>query len=505
MLNLFIAEIFLSIVLLIQLVFNAVLITHRKFNFPILGKEIFFQTIFILICVFLLLLNTKMEGYFSNFLFSNNASMINIKLLLVSGGILILPSLLQNFKLQKLNFFEYFSIFLLSLLALLLLISCGDMLAAYLVIEMQALSFYILASFKRYSAVSTEAGLKYFIIGAFISGLFLFGCSLVYGVFGTLNFNYLQLLFKIPLNENYALLATFLLAGVLLIIITFLFKLAIVPFHFWAPDVYEGAPLSSTIIFSVLPKFALIHFFIQWLSIIDGFCVANSYLLIILGIFSVLVGTFFAIRQKRLKRLIIYSSIAQMGFIIIALSSLSLTSLMAIYFFLIIYLITTILIWTHISLLYIFQQKVNNFYYMNPQTIFLSSLSNFFKRNPLWAFSFLIIFFSVAGIPPLSGFLAKILIFFSLILTKNFFSALLLILISAISVFYYLRVLKIIFFEAKENYLNNENSQTIFNSSFFFINCLIISFLLFLLIFCFIYPTYLLLVCQYIVLNAAYL
>lgn len=500
----FIPEIFLSFCILSQLVFNAYLINHLRHNFPIIDKETFWQTTFILFCLLLLLINSKIEGFFSNFIFLNDSGSRYIKILFVCSCLSVLLILIRSFKLQKLNFFEYFTIFLLSILSLLLLISASDMLSAYLVIEMQALAFYILASFRRNSAFSTEAGLKYFISGSFISGIFLFGCSLIYGTLGTLNFNHLHILLAFPIENNFGFLSFFLLIGVIMVTITFLFKVSAVPFHFWSPDVYEGAPLASTVIFSIVPKLALFHFFIKWLTLVSESFTELKILLLISGLLSVFVGAFFAIRQKRLKRLVIYSSIAQVGFLIAALSVNTVNSLVGIYFFLIIYILTSVLVWSHFSNFYSFQEKSLAFFKQSQAPLFLSSLSNFFKVNKLWAVSFVIIFFSIAGIPPLSGFLAKIFILFGLIESDQLLGSLLLILFSAVSVFYYLRIIKIIFFESKSSNFKNEFVQIIFSSQYFTLDCLLIATFLFLLIFFFFYPSYLLLMCHYIVLGSFY-
>lgn len=494
-------EIFLSLSILFQLIFNAKLINNLSYNFPIIDKEVFGQTFFILFCLIVLFFNLKIEGFIFNFLLLNDEGIRIVKLFLSLNCLLILIVILRGFSLQKLNFFEFFTIFLLSTLALLLLVSSYNFLSSYLLIEMQALCFYILASFKRNSAFSTEAGLKYFIAGSFISGILLFGCSFIYGGLGTLNFNEIHLLLTIPMSENYAFLNSFLLIGFLFIIITFLFKISAVPFHFWAPDVYEGSPLSSTVIFSILPKIVIFCFFVRWLSIISDFLYEVKFLLIFVGILSVFVGSFFALKQKRVKRLLIYSSIAQIGFPVAALSTQSVDGMVSIFFFFIIYIVTSTLIWSHITLFYNFQNKTYSFYNSAPSPLFLSNLSNLFKTNKLWALSFIIIIFSIAGIPPLSGFFAKIFVIFGLMQSNEILGSLFLILIAAISVFYYLRLLKIIFFESKEVSSTNLQVQTIFHSYFFDLDCLVLVLCLFFLIFFFFYPTFLLLICQYFVLN----
>ena len=498
----FIPEIFLSFCILFQLVFNIYQITKFNNNFPLIEKEVFSQTFFILVCLLLLYFNLKVEYFLSTFIFFTDLSSRSIKILFVLSCLFLIILLIRSFKLQKLNFFEYFSLFLLAILALLLLINSTDMISAYLVIEMQTLCFYILASFTRNSAFSTDAGLKYFIAGAFISGIFLFGCSLIYGGLGTLNFNSLTLLLAFPLQNEYLVLNNFVLVGILCVTITFLFKLGVVPFHFWVPDVYEGAPLATTILFTILPKLALFYFLIKWLLIISSSFSIISDLLYISGILSIFIGAIFAIRQKKIKRLLIFSSIAQIGFLIAVLSVINLDTIVSIYFFLIIYLLTALLTWSQVTNIYIFQDKIVSFFgFENVKPIFLVSLANFYKLNKLWGLTFLLIFFSMAGIPPLSGFLAKFFVLFSFIATYNINEALLLLLISTISVFYYLRVIKIIFFESKDIKLKNNYNQIIFSSFLFEIECFLISSGLFLLLFWFFYPTGLILLCQNITLT----
>ena len=366
---------------------------------------------------------------------------------------------------------------------------------------MQSLCFYILSSFKRNSAFSTEAGLKYFISGAFISGFFLFGSSLLYLVLGTLNFNALNLLLAFPFKESQYVFEYLVITGIWCVTATLLFKIACAPFHFWSPDVYEGSPLSSTIIFSIVPKLSLIFFFIKWICCINIFINPVGPALFFCGVISALLGTFYALNQKRLKKLIIYSSISQIGFIVVSLATNTLGGYSAAIFFLIIYLVTSILVWSHFSLFYSFQQNINTFFKKGSSSLFLSSLTNLFNINKLWAFSFIIIFFSIGGIPPLTGFLAKILILFEVIAKKRIYIAVLLIIISSVSVFYYIRIIKIMFFEPKSIEKSYEKFQVVFYNNFLDNIYLCIAFLLFVLIIVFFFPSALLIFCQYIVLN----
>ena len=317
----FIPEIFFSICILIQLVFNARLINNLKYNFPIIDKEVFNQTFFILLCLFLIFSNLKIEGFFSNLLFLNDNGAVLIKSIVILSSLFVLTIASRGIIFQNLNFFEFFTMFSLSIFALLLLVSSYDFISAYLVIEMQALCFYVLASFRRNSAFSTEAGLKYFISGSFISCIFLFGCSLIYGALGTLNFNSLNLLLSFPLSDDLIYIKYMVMVGSLFIFITLLFKIAAAPFHFWSPDVYEGAPLSSTVIFSIIPKLVIFNFFIKCIGAFSQIFYEFQTFFLVIGLLSIFVGTFFALSQKRIKRLVIYSSIAQVGFLVAALAT----------------------------------------------------------------------------------------------------------------------------------------------------------------------------------------
>ena len=198
----------------------------------------------------------------------------------------------------------------------------------------------------------------------------------------------------------------------------------------------------------------------------------------------------------------IYSSIAQIGFLVAALATGTVEGFSAIFFFLTIYILSSVVVWNAIVFFYTYQKATNSFSGKRETPLFLSSFSNLFKMHSAWSFSFLILFFSIAGIPPFSGFLAKIFILFGLIEANQLVVAIFLIMISAISVFYYIRVVNVIFFESKEYQYTNDNIHTVFNTGLFHTDYLIIAGCLFLLIFFFFYPTTLLLFCQYLVLSS---
>jgi NADH-quinone oxidoreductase subunit N len=320
---------------------------------------------------------------------------------------------------------------------------------------------------------------------------------------GTLNLKNINLLLAFNIDIFSSELGIFVLAGSSFIICTLLFKLTCVPFHFWSPDVYDGAPISSTLVLSVLPKLSLFYFFIKLINSLNNVFVNINFLLLTLGISSALVGTLFAINQKRLKRLIIYSSIAQTGFLISGLSTGNIEGYTSVYFFLYIYLITSIMIWGHFIVFYAFYSRTAIFCSSELNPLFLSSLSNLFKKNSLWCFSFIIIFFSVGGIPPLSGFLSKMFILYELVNYKKIIGAILLIFVSAVSIYYYIRLIKILCFESKNsNTSNNDSFKVIFFNEDLDRIYLLFAIILFCIIILFYFPTLILTFSQYIAIHS---
>lgn len=488
----FYPEIFLSLFILCQLVFNVKVINNIYNNYPLFNIEVLWQGIFVLFCLFILELNQILDINTTKIFFISDICTQTIKIIIILISILCFTFIWKSFVIQHINLSEYFSLYFLSLLGILLLVNAFDLISAYLVIELQALSFYILACFKRSSSFSTEAGLKYFILGSFISGLFLLGSFLIYAFIGTLNINDISLILAFPIEDT--TMKTSILIGAILITISILFKAAIAPFHFWAPDVYEGSPLPSTIIFSIIPKFSIFVFLMRWLSLFINEFLFLKILLIISGIFSVFWGAYFAIIQKRIKRFIIYSSISQVGFIVVACSVCSIESYTSIFFYLFVYLITSIILWGSLVCLYDYSKSAIRFEDKKKdlKPLFIVDMASYFRLNYVWSLMFLIVFFSFAGIPPLSGFLSKLLIILSLISNNDVVLATVLIIISIISTYYYLRIIKIIFFDIHKQ---SGISRSLLTISSYSLNmeCTILSFCIFLLFFLFFYPSFVLL------------
>jgi len=344
--------------------------------------------------------------------------------------ILILLSSKEYVKINNIDKIEYPIIILTSVLGMILMISSYDLIIFYLGLELQSLSLYILAAFKRESEKSTEAGLKYFVLSALATGLLLYGSSLIYGFTGSTNF---EIIAKNLDTNNIA--AVF---GIVFIIIGLAFKVSAVPFHMWTPDVYEGSPTSVTSFFAIVPKIAAIAVFIRFmyvpfLNVMDQW----QMIIVFLSIASMILGATAAIGQKNIKRLMAYSSIGHMGYALAGLAPGTNAGIQSTIIYLIIYLAMNLGAFGCI-----FMMKRDNTFCEN-----INDLSGMSKNHPLLALSFLIILFSLAGIPPLAGFFAKFYIFMAVIESEMYILAILGLLTTVISAFYYLRIIKIIYFD----------------------------------------------------------
>lgn len=495
----FLPEIFLSFCILIQLIFGSSLATHKVKNFPVFDKEIVFQSILILLGSFYIQYcdNTTVESS----LLSNDIGSLTVKKLILFFSVALTVVMGRAFVVQTISFAEFFTVFLLSLLGVLFLVSSCDFLVAYLVLEMQALSFYVLACFRKDSSFSTDAGLKYFVLGSFVSCIYLMGCLLIYGGLGTLNFNALMLLLSFPLESNYQEVEKPVFFGFFLIVIALMFKLALAPFHFWAPDVYEGAPLCSTIGFSIIPKIGLLYFFFKLLNIIGFNFFIISELLIASGFLSVFVGAFLALRQTKLKRLVLYSSLSQTGFFALTLSLGTHNGFCSLFVYTLIYVLSSIMLWGYIVEFYSSQQEENRFKNDVIRTIYITSMSNLFEKNSIAALLFVLLLFSIGGMPPSSGFLSKVLVLKSLIESEYFAISAGLILISSVSFYYYMRLIKVVFFEIQEIRGSKETFSSSFKDEFRDLFCCIVVFGSFSLYFFFFSPEFVLILTDLIVLG----
>ena len=436
-LKIILPEVFLVTSVLGLIIHGVILTASPKYNFPLINRSFLWLSVLVLGLTLLLILNNDLKfGILFNNTFIHDDLGVFAKVAILSSTIACLIISQDYFENKKLNSFEYYLLILLAVLGLLILVSSYDLILAYLAIELQSLSFYVLATFKRNSAYSTEAGLKYFILGAFASGLILFGSSLVYGFTGATNFEHLAYLFlgdtQLFVNGISAIEIS-----IVFLAVGFLFKLAAAPFHMWSPDVYEGAPTNSTVLFAVVPKMAvfvlftrLFHF--SFYNLIETW----QQIIIFSATCSVIVGSFIALKQRKIKRLIAYSAISHVGYLLIVFSIGSLEGNQALFFYMFVYMFTGVCIWAIVMSLEI-QNKHKN----------LSGLSFLIKANPILALTFTTLLFSLAGVPPLAGFYAKMQVFLVSIESSMFLVTTVAILSSVISTFYYIRIIKTIYFE----------------------------------------------------------
>ena len=365
-------------------------------------------------------LDSFIKDAFSNF----------FKILILISSLFVLNSSRTFITAKKIDKFEYPIIILISILGMFFMLSSNDIILFYLGLELQSLALYILASIDRDNLRSSESGIKYFVLSALSSGLLLYGCSLLYGFTGSTNFN----LIAEQLNKE----NTGAIFAMVFILVGLAFKVSAVPFHMWTPDVYEGAPTSITSFFAVVPKVAGLALLIKFMFIpFSNIVLEWQTIIIFISIASMILGAVAAIVQKNLKRLLAYSSIGHVGYALAGVATGVAPGYESAVVYISIYVIMNI---GAFSCLYL--MKKNGEYKEN-----ISDLSGISKKHPALAISFLIILFSLAGIPPLGGFFAKFYVFSSVIEQEMYTLAIIGLLTTVISAFYYLRIIKTIYFD----------------------------------------------------------
>ena len=434
-LNFIYPEIFVSLSIMFLLIVGA----FKKNS----SNLIFNLSIITLIGTLALILSYPMQSNINLFNDSYKIDYLSsfMKILTMGSGIFVLITSARYLKLFKIFQVEYSILILCSILGMMVMISSNDLMVFYIGLELQSLALYVLASFNKDQLKSSEAGLKYFVLSALSSGLLLYGCSLLYGFSGSTNFSII--------SENINSMEYGLTFGIVFILVGLAFKISAVPFHMWAPDVYEGSPTSVTLFFAIVPKIAALTVFIRFLYL-PFFNVINEWQIIIifLSIASMVFGAVAAIGQKNLKRLIAYSSIGHMGYALAGLSVGTNEGIQSSVSYISIYLIMNLGLFSCL-----FMMKRNNRYYEN-----IDDLSGLSKNHPLISFSLLIILFSLAGIPPMAGFFAKFYVFVSVIKQEMYFLAIIGLLATVISAFYYLRIIKIIYFDPEKEKYDSDHS-----------------------------------------------
>ena len=457
-----IPEIFLALMSFVCLI-SGIYIKKNSFR-----KICNFSVLILLLTILLVLLG--FESDFANYknLFSSSSFINFFKILVLSGSIASILISKEYFLSIKLKNFEIPILLLFSTLGMMLMISANNLMSMYLAIELQSLSLYVAAAIKRDSLTSAESGVKYFILGALSSGILLYGMSLIYGFTGSMNFININIFI---LNLDYLNLG--LIFGLVFVIVGLAFKVSAVPFHMWTPDVYEGAPNSITAFFAIVPKIAAVALIYRFCLIpFENFYSEWSQIITFLSIASMFLGGIAAIAQSNIKRLLAYSSIGHVGYILIALVAANNDGIKAASIYMFSYMIMNVAIFAIILSI-----KIKNEYLVE-----INDLQGLSKSNPIVSLSIAIILLSMAGIPPFIGFFAKFYIFIAAIKHELYVLSILGVVASVISAFYYLNIIKVMYFDE-----NKEDKKINFKISFQ--SMLVLSISLFLIVFFILYPS----------------
>jgi NADH-quinone oxidoreductase subunit N len=382
-----------------------------------------------------------------NGLFVINAFTVFTKVLVLLGSLLTLIISQDYARRERMAQFEFPILILFATVGMMMMISANDLISLYLGIELQSLSLYVIAAFQRDTVRSSEAGLKYFVLGALSSGMLLYGCSLIYGFAGTTQFAQLTETFH---GNGQASLGV--VVGVVFLTTGLAFKVSAVPFHMWTPDVYEGAPTPVTAFFSVAPKIAAIALFVRtMIGPLNGLVADWQQIIIAISIASMTLGALAAIAQTNIKRLMAYSSIGHVGYALIGLAAGTEAGVHGILVYMSIYLAMNIGTFTCILSMRRNGQAVEE----------IDDLAGFGKTHPRMAFAMLVFMFSMAGIPPLAGFFGKLYVFLAAIQSGLFTLAIIGVVTSVIGAYYYLRIIKIMYFDEPTETLDRQTARPV--------------------------------------------
>ena len=406
-------------------------------------KLIINLAIITLIIAIILVFVQPVQSVFNNSLTIDEFSKI-AKTLILIGSLASIVMYHSSREDLNINLFEYPILILLATIGMMIMVSANDLIAIFIGLELQSLTLYVLAALNRNHLASSEAGLKYFLLGALSSGLLLFGLSYIYGFTGNTNLN---LISTTVTSGNIGLII-----GIVFVCSGIAFKVSAVPFHMWTPDVYEGAPTPVTAFFALAPKVAAIALAVRFLIVGFGDIAFDwQQIIIFLSIASMVFAAFAAIAQKNIKRLMAYSSIGHVGYALIGLACGTSQGVSSLVIYLSIYLIMNIGVFS-----FILSMKNKGEYYEN-----ISDLSGLYKTHPYYSVVITILMFSLAGIPPLAGFFGKFYIFIAAIESNLLLLAIVGILASVVGAFYYLRIIKVIYFDESKNSYDGFNHRSL--------------------------------------------
>ena len=487
-------EIFLVSASLILLSAGVLLSTSPKYGQPILVTQCSWLAIYSLILYGVLLHNNNFTcGYIFYNCLVLDALTLFLKKLLCFGAIITLALSIEYHRQEQHNQFELIVLLMLSSCSMLFMIQSADLIAIYLAIELQSLCFYVMAALKSNSPFSSEAGCKYFLLGAFSSGILLFGCSLVYGFTGVTELMDLCKICSCGLPKLSSAGEEILLTnqlqlrgcelGMIFILVAFLFKCTAVPFHVWAPDVYEGAPTTVTAFFSIAPKIALLGLMIRLFGSSDfAFSLGWQKILIFSSLLSMILGSFAAMSQNKIKRVLAFSSIGHVGYMLLPLSLDSLLGVQALCTYVVTYVFMTASLFSTF-LLHMGRLDTESGTALGKvfRVKYITDLTQLGVTNPALAAGLTLTLFSMAGIPPLAGFYAKAGLFLAALSSSQYLLAVIGVLTSVVSSYYYIRLVKIMYFEKSNKWLCLAQPQKA--------STLSLSFCLFFLVCFMIYPS----------------
>lgn len=463
-------EVFLGISLLYLITYGSFISYSLKYNHVLFNRSFLNLVLLVLLLACYLSFKGDYSCYIRSLSFSDTVSVDSLSYVAKNSvtifSILSLILIKEYIVANKINNFEYFILVLFAILGLVLLCSCNDFITMFLSLELQSLSFYTLAALKKRSSYSIESGLKYFVVGSFASGVFLFGVSLVYGALGSINFteiNELKLFDIVNMNKYGAhivlennpafyfshdlliqnTIVNSVNVGFFFIFVSIFIKASIAPFHIWSPDVYENAPTSSSFFFVVLPKLSLFFIIVK----LSYFCSFGSLaflkeLFFVFSLFSIVFGAFGGFEQRKIKSLLVYSSISHSGYLLLCLTFESFESLFALFCYLFVYTCSGICLW---GILLLLRLKPINGVKSNKD---LSDLVLLIKSNRVLFYILSSVLFSLAGLPPLFGFLVKLNVLLITVQNSGFLIACVSLFFSLISLFYYIRIIKVLGFES---------------------------------------------------------
>jgi len=425
-------EMFLATVSLVLLMVG-VFLGNRSTNLLTWLCVVTMGAAFIMVLVGSHALSTTFFGMFVSDSFS-----IFMKCLVLIGAAVTLIMGMGYVKREGMNRFEFPILILFATLGMLVMISANDLIALYVGLELQSLALYIVAAFRRESLRSSEAGLKYFVLGALSSGMLLYGCSMVYGFTGFTGFDEIATAIGNQRTDAHGAAPIGILIGLVFIAAALAFKVSAVPFHMWTPDVYEGAPTPVTAFFAAAPKIAAMALFLRvLLGPFHELLAQWNQIIVLISIASMALGAFAAIGQKNIKRLIAYSSIGHIGYALVGLAAGTPEGVRGVLIYLAIYMVMSLGTFACILAMRRHDQMVER----------IEDLAGLSKTNPAIALALAIFMFSMAGIPPLAGFFGKLYVFMAAIEEGMYALAVIGVLTSAVGAYYYIRIVKVMYFD----------------------------------------------------------